>query len=126
MPTSQPRCCWISSSTSRRRHDLHDACRSFARGGCARCSRLRAGAGATRWRALMAMTAYEQLGRWIDQHHAQQVDFLREIVRVPSDTPPGDNAPAADKAATLLTALGFEVERFPVPADVLREHGLRS
>ena len=37
----------------------------------------------------------EALGRWIDEHHAQQIEFLREIVRVPSDTPPGDNAAAA-------------------------------
>jgi acetylornithine deacetylase/succinyl-diaminopimelate desuccinylase-like protein len=69
---------------------------------------------------------YADLDRWIDGHHAEQVEFLREIVRVPSDTPPGDNAPAAEKAAELLTRLGFAVERHPVPAEFLREYGMRS
>src|ERR1700732_60478 len=58
---------------------------------------------------------YEDLGRWIDAHHPEQIEFLREIVKVPSDTPPGDNAPAAEKAAALLTAMNFGVERHPVP-----------
>jgi acetylornithine deacetylase/succinyl-diaminopimelate desuccinylase-like protein len=57
------------------------------------------------------MSPYDALDRWIDVHHAAQVEFLRDIVRVPSDTPPGDNAPAAEKAASLLEALGFRVER---------------
>ena len=67
-----------------------------------------------------------ELGRWIDAHHAEQIEFLRAIVRVPSDTPPGDNAPAAEKAAELLSALGFAVERHPVPADFLRAYGMKS
>ena len=46
------------------------------------------------------------------------VAFLREIVRVPSDTPPGDNAPAAERAARLLERLGYTVERHPVPDGV--------
>jgi acetylornithine deacetylase/succinyl-diaminopimelate desuccinylase-like protein len=72
------------------------------------------------------MNRHEALGRWIDAHHPEQIEFLREIVRVPSDTPPGDNAPAAEKAASLLTALGYTVERHPVPAEFLREYGMRS
>ncbi len=72
------------------------------------------------------MTAYETLDHWIDAHHAQQIEFLRDIVRVPSDTPPGDNAPAADKAAQLLTALGYTVERYPVPVALLRDYGMKS
>jgi len=72
------------------------------------------------------MSVYDELGRWIDDHHAEQVEFLRAIVRVPSDTPPGDNAPAAEKAAELLTALGFAVERHPVPAEFLRAYGMKS
>ncbi len=66
------------------------------------------------------------LDRWIDEHHAQQIEFLREIVRVPSDTPPGDNAPAAEKAAQLLTALGYTVERHAVDAGFLRAYGMQS
>ncbi len=67
-----------------------------------------------------------RLDAWIDAHHAEQVDFLREIVRVPTDTPPGNNARAAERAAQLLEALGFHVERMPVPADVVSTHGLQS
>ena len=69
---------------------------------------------------------YEDIGRWIDAHHPEQIEFLREIVKVPSDTPPGDNAPAAEKAAALLTAMSFDVERHPVPEDFLRAYGMRS
>ena len=59
------------------------------------------------------------LDRWIDAHFDEEVAFLREIVRVPSDTPPGDNRAAADRAAVLLEALGFVVERHAPPqADV--------
>jgi len=72
------------------------------------------------------MSAAAELGRWIDVHHGEQVEFLRQLVRVPSDTPPGDNAPAAEKAAELLSALGFAIERHPVPPGFLREYGMRS
>jgi succinyl-diaminopimelate desuccinylase len=67
-----------------------------------------------------------KLAQWIDAHFAEEVAFLREIVRVPSDTPPGDNAPAAERAAELLQRLGFAVERHPVPQEFLREHGMQS
>ncbi len=72
------------------------------------------------------MSADEALGRWVDAHHAAQVEFLRAIVRVPTDMPPGDNAPAAGRAAELLTALGYEVERHPVPAAFLAGYGMKS
>src|ERR1700709_1591867 len=55
------------------------------------------------------------LDAWIDAHFDEEVAFLREIVRVPSDTPPGDNRPAADRAAALLEAMGFDVERHAPP-----------
>ena len=47
---------------------------------------------------------------YIDQHHAEQVAFLAELVKAPSDNPPGDCAPHAARAAELLEAMGFEVE----------------
>ena len=72
------------------------------------------------------MNPYDALGRWIDAHHAEQVEFLREVVRVPTDTPPGDNAPAAEKTAALLTSLGFAVERHPVSSEFLRGYGMQS
>src|SRR5436190_14155098 len=72
------------------------------------------------------MSPYEDLGRWIDAHHPQQIEVLGEIVKVPADTPPGDNRPAAEKAAALLTAMSFDVERHPVPDDFLPAYGMRS
>jgi succinyl-diaminopimelate desuccinylase len=77
-------------------------------------------------RATQPVSPYEDLGLWIDAHHPEQIEFLREIVKVPSDTPPGDNAPAAEKAVALLTAMNFGVERHPVPDDFLRAYGMRS
>src|SRR5690606_20239577 len=49
-----------------------------------------------------------------------------ELVRVPSDNPPGDCRPHAERAATLIEALGFEVERHPVPDDLVRANGMVS
>ncbi len=66
------------------------------------------------------------LDRWIDAHFDEEVAFLREIVRVPTDTPPGDNAPAAERAAALLEGLGFTVERHAPPVAAVREAGLVS
>ena len=62
----------------------------------------------------------------IDRRWDEQVAFLAELVRTPSDNPPGDLAPIAAVAAAGLERLGFEVSRHPVPADVLRAHGLDS
>ena len=72
------------------------------------------------------MNPHDALCRFVDAHHGGQVEFLRAIVRVPSDTPPGDNAAAAEAAASQLSALGFAVERHPVPGEFLRDYGMRS
>ena len=69
---------------------------------------------------------HTRLDALVDASHAKAVDFLREIVRVPTDTPPGDNAPHAARTARLLEGLGFEVERHPVPKDQVRAAGLAS
>lgn len=71
-------------------------------------------------------TAGAALDRWIDAHFDEEVAFLREIVRVPSDTPPGDNRPAAERAAQLLEAMGFVVERHAPPVDAVVKAGLVS
>jgi len=55
-----------------------------------------------------------------------QRQFLAELVKVPSDNPPGDCAPHAERAAVLLEALGYEVERHPVPADRVKAAGMIS
>jgi succinyl-diaminopimelate desuccinylase len=52
--------------------------------------------------------------------------FLAELVRTPSDNPPGDCAPHAERTAALLEGLGFTVERHTVPAALVRSHGMVS
>ena len=66
------------------------------------------------------------LDAWVDAHFDEQVAFLAELIKVPTDTPPGDNAPHAERAAGLLEAFGFAVERHPVPADEVRDYGMVS
>ena len=72
------------------------------------------------------MTTYEQLDAWIDAHFDEQVRFLQELIRVPTDTPPGNNAPHAERTAALLQAMGIEAEQYPVPQDEVRACGLAS
>ena len=72
------------------------------------------------------MNTYEQLDAWIDAHFDQQVKFLQELIRVPTDTPPGNNAPHAERTAELLKAMGLEAEKYPVPESEVRACGLES
>ena len=72
------------------------------------------------------MSAHERLDAWIDAHFEDEVRFLQELVRVPTDTPPGNNAPHAERTAQLLRAFGFESEKHPVPETEVRRHGLQS
>lgn len=72
------------------------------------------------------MNAYQQLDAWIEQHFDEQVAFLRELVRVPTDTPPGNNAPHAARTAELLAPMGFEAERHAVPAAEVQAAGLQT
>ena len=72
------------------------------------------------------MTDYATLDAWIDAHFDEEVKFLQELVRVPTDTPPGNNAPHAERTAALLEAFGFAVEKHPVPAQQVKDYGLES
>jgi succinyl-diaminopimelate desuccinylase len=72
------------------------------------------------------MNDYEKLDAWIDAHFDEEVRFLQELVRVPTDTPPGNNAPHAERTAQLLQGFGFEAEQHPVPQDEVRAYGLES
>jgi succinyl-diaminopimelate desuccinylase len=71
-------------------------------------------------------SAYEKLDAWIDAHFDEEVRFLQELVRVPTDTPPGNNAPHADRTADLLQAFGLEAEKHPVPEAEVTAYGLQS
>ncbi len=69
---------------------------------------------------------YAQLDAWVNQHFDEEVRFLQELVRVPTDTPPGNNAPHAERTAELLQAMGLEAEKYPVPPEMAHAAGLQS
>ena len=71
-------------------------------------------------------TLYQALDAWIDQHFDEEVSYLQALVRVPTDTPPGNNAPHAERTAELLTSFGFEVEQHAVPAQQVHDYGLET
>jgi succinyl-diaminopimelate desuccinylase len=73
-----------------------------------------------------SMTTYEQLDAWIDAHFDEQVQFLQALVRVPTDTPPGNNAPHAERTAELLHDMGLDAEKHPVPQAEVHAAGLES
>ncbi|MEY4884196.1 MAG: hypothetical protein RIS34_2050 [Pseudomonadota bacterium] len=72
------------------------------------------------------MTTYDQLDAWIDAHFDEQVQFLQALIRVPTDTPPGNNAPHAERTAELLHGFGLDAEKYPVPESEVRAFGLES
>lgn len=69
---------------------------------------------------------YERLDAWIDANFDDEVRFLQELVRVPTDTPPGNNAPHAERTAQLLAGFGFTAEQYPVPEQAVKDYGLQS
>jgi len=74
----------------------------------------------------MTPTAYDALDAWIAAHFDDEVAFLQQLVRVPTDTPPGDNAPHAERTAELLAGFGYDAESHPVPAEQVHAYGLQS
>ncbi len=72
------------------------------------------------------MTDYDKLDAWIDQHFDEEVRFLQELVRVPTDTPPGNNAPHAERTAELLAGFGLQAEKHAVPEAEVKAAGLQS
>lgn len=69
---------------------------------------------------------HARLDAWIDAHFNEEVRFLQELVRVPTDTPPGNNAPHAERTADLLAGFGFQAEKHPVPEAEVHAAGLQS
>ena len=72
------------------------------------------------------MTTQEQLTAWIDEHFDEEVAFLQQVIRVPTDTPPGNNAPHADAVADMVQGFGWNAEKHVVPAQLVRDYGMES
>ncbi len=71
-------------------------------------------------------TPYDQIDAWVDAHFDEEVRFLQALVQVPTDTPPGNNAPHAERTAELLHAFGFEAEKYAVPEADVKAAGLQT
>jgi succinyl-diaminopimelate desuccinylase len=69
---------------------------------------------------------YQALDAWIDAHFDEEIRFLQALIRVPTDTPPGNNAPHADRTADLLKDFGFDAEKHAVPQADVNAAGLQS
>jgi succinyl-diaminopimelate desuccinylase len=74
----------------------------------------------------MTSADHSALDQWVDAHFDEQVRFLQELVRVPTDTPPGNNAPHAVRTAALLKEVGFDAESHAVPAADVHAAGMQS
>jgi succinyl-diaminopimelate desuccinylase len=72
----------------------------------------------------MSQEAQAKIEGFIESRREEQAAFLAEVVKVPSDNPPGDCRAHAERTAELLTGLGFAVERHPVPEAAVRAAGM--
>jgi succinyl-diaminopimelate desuccinylase len=72
------------------------------------------------------LSSYEQIDQWVNAHFDDEVNFLQQLIRVPTDTPPGNNAPHAERTAELLKGFGFEAEKHAVPEAEVKTYGLES
>jgi succinyl-diaminopimelate desuccinylase len=69
---------------------------------------------------------YEQLDAWIDAHFDEEVRFLQALIQVPTDTPPGNNTPHAERTAELLQQFGFQAEKHSPSSAELAACGMQS
>ena len=132
-PRCWPPCCPIRGRRRRRRRPTTSSAVPAPSGRAStssdRCSpaptqraRLAADAGGRR----QMQTDRQTVRDFLDRSEAAAVELLAELVKVPSDNPPGDCAPHALRAAALLEAAGLAVERHPVPEPLVRANGMVS
>jgi len=69
---------------------------------------------------------HDAISRFVDGHFADECSFLAELVKVPSDNPPGDCAAHARRAKELLERLGLDVMADSVPDADVRTNGMIS
>lgn len=68
----------------------------------------------------------EKITQWIDAHFDEEVALLQQVLRVPTDTPPGNNTPHAETVAELVKAYGWTAEKHAVPEQEVRDYGMES
>jgi acetylornithine deacetylase/succinyl-diaminopimelate desuccinylase-like protein len=68
----------------------------------------------------------QQLNDWIDAHFDEQVAFLQGVLRLPTDTPPGNNSPHAEAVAGMVESYGWKAEQHKVPQQEVRDYGMES
>lgn len=64
----------------------------------------------------------ERLKAAVDAAFPEAVAFLQDLVRRPTENPPGETAEASEWLAGVLEARGWNVERHPVPAPFARHY----
>ncbi len=67
-----------------------------------------------------------KIDAFIDANFTRETAFLAELVKIPSDNPPGDCAPIAVRAKALLEELGFKVEAHEVSKTTVEAVGMKS
>jgi acetylornithine deacetylase/succinyl-diaminopimelate desuccinylase-like protein len=67
-----------------------------------------------------------QIGKIVNAGFAAECNFLADVVKIPTDNPPGDCAAHAQRVQALLDAMGLPVEAHPVPVDSVRAVGMIS
>jgi acetylornithine deacetylase/succinyl-diaminopimelate desuccinylase-like protein len=74
----------------------------------------------------MPSSSGPSIAGFVEDNFSREQAFLAELVKVPTDNPPGDCAPHAARARALLEGLGFTVEAHPVPAEAVAAAGMTS
>jgi acetylornithine deacetylase/succinyl-diaminopimelate desuccinylase-like protein len=72
------------------------------------------------------MTLARHVAAFVDRDFARETRFLAELVKVPSDNPPGDCSAHAARAKQLLEQLGLTVEAHEVPPALAAAAGMKS
>ncbi|HTO48790.1 MAG TPA: M20/M25/M40 family metallo-hydrolase [Burkholderiales bacterium] len=74
----------------------------------------------------MTNAVHTKIREFLAANRDAEARFLAELVKVPSDNPPGDCRRHAERAAELLAGLGFKVEKHPVPDELVKANGMVS
>ena len=72
------------------------------------------------------MTSIKAISDFVDREFARESAFLAELVKVPSDNPPGDCRAHARRARELLEQLDLAVEAHEVPRSTVEAAGMKS